>query len=822
MTFGQALPDGVPLVTAHVSHGLALLLEARELAKERAIMEREHAKNLDALYRKHAAKLDKKLRDLSLGPSPSPAAAAASAGNVSSAMTMWNDVLNNLDAVAKERAMLAERLVVEVADKLKLAAGQFDDTRKKHIAFHNKLAAEQEKMVQEKDKAKLKYLQACEDVESAKLRFERADEKNQEKLKKVWHQSIVEMNNAKNAYLLSIAMCNVGRKHHQKEQVPWILDELEELEVMRINAFKQIMQQLTVCETEALKACTEQFAALSGSITSVDARADTALFLSANQSAWHEVPEIHFEPTPLWRDTADLAVADDACRVVLANHRAKVKARQAELAAAISQDQSRIYGIQKMVDVYTESPSLGDPIYARDELLEHRRRLHLATASHKRHEAELLLIQSALGSSEDLSGKPHAFKPTSFTLPTPCGCCQNSIWGLARQGLVCRDCGFVCHTKCELKVPGACTGNAKDKDKSDTASIASSVVLPSSATAIAPISTLERNGSVYSTAESAANSATSPSLSILAAGIGGASSGGDGGWPTAIAGTPALPALDVPALDISVNLGQYSASASPIRGNSFVHSRSSTVENAPSRSSSTVAATSGDAAAVRGPPLTAPSPAAVAASNPDLSDAGDNSSGPVTSAKHDEDAADPTPAPAAAPASDLSRSASATSIPCLSSSSAAAASAPAPVATSDDTTPKQGSAGQAVAVALYDYAPAGDGELALVKGQVVAVASDAGEDGSGWISVRYRGEHGLVPASYVHVVRDDEVHLPHAQVVYPYTAQGEGEVDVGEGEVVRVLADEGDGWIQVQVTADDRVGLIPASYANVLTLLGQP
>jgi len=157
------------------------------------------------------------------------------------------------------------------------------------------------------------------------------------------------------------------------------------------------------------------------------------------------------------------------------------------------------------VNAGSGNPASGS-VDAIDGLLEAQHQVTLYETSQSILETEFRIIESALDGDEG-SQRPHSFKSSSFTIPTECGYCATSIWGLSKQGKTCRACGLSVHSKCELKVAADCSGARGVRQKvADSESVPSSTPALSrsssrASSTLAPSASLFTQSSLLTTSE---------------------------------------------------------------------------------------------------------------------------------------------------------------------------------------------------------------------------------------------------------------------------------------------------------------------------------
>ncbi|CAI7610007.1 unnamed protein product [Penicillium pancosmium] len=515
--FGTELKDNFKPVNAWVSNGISWLEEIQQFYRERSAIEKEYSAKLSALSKKYYDRKSKKISPLSVGDTPT-----LTPGSLESAsLTTWTHQLNAVEAHAAERDKFATDLVAQVAEPLKHAAAQYEEIRKCHVDYHGKLEKERDASYGELKKAKGKYDGSCQEVESRRKKMESAFDHGKAKAQTAYQQQILEMNNYKNLYLISINVTNKLKERFFHEYVPEVLNGLQDLNqtrVKRLNALWTLAGQL---EKSYLTNSVNHTTNLLNEIPRNDPRLDSMMFLQHNVTQSQEPGDTTFEPSPVWHDDATIII-DDAAKVFLRNVLGKSKSSVRELRVEADKKKREVEtgqrvreNIQQGKDNRNEVDIVRSIFYLQETLHEVERKWLTA-------EVETSTIISVAG---DLSmgAKNHNFRSQTFKIPTNCDLCGERIWGLSAKGFDCRDCGYTCHSKCQMKVPAECPGEQTKEDKKklkterqEQAGAVPTIDLETSATSAAAPSLTRQNTMTSLSSGYAASTARSVSASNVA------------------------------------------------------------------------------------------------------------------------------------------------------------------------------------------------------------------------------------------------------------------------------------------------------------------
>lgn len=190
---------------------------------------------------------------------------------------------------------------------------------------------------------------------------------------------------------------------------------------------------------------------------------DSLMFLQHNASQSQEPPNLAFEPSPVWHDD-DQMVTDESAKVFLRNTLMKSKSQVKELKLEAEKQQREVEGAKRIRDNVRQGKDKRDEVDVVRAIFNLQEKLHETERKRVTAEVETLTILAVVGDLS-LGAKNHNFRSQTFKIPTNCDLCGERIWGLSAKGFDCVDCGYTCHSKCQMKVPAECPGEQTKEEK---------------------------------------------------------------------------------------------------------------------------------------------------------------------------------------------------------------------------------------------------------------------------------------------------------------------------------------------------------------------
>ncbi|RPA85601.1 actin polymerization protein Bzz1 [Ascobolus immersus RN42] len=453
ISFGQELKDAFKPVNSWVQHGIAWLDDIQGFYRERAAIEKDYAARMGQLTKKYFEKRSTKTVALSVGDSPQ-----MTPGSLESAsMTTWSRILTATESLGKEHETLATQYSTDIADTLKALADRYEDFRKRHEKLSTKMLEERDKVYSDLKKTKATYDTQCKAVESARAKTDKAMDGGKGKAEKAYSLEVAEMNNIKNTYIIAIGVANRQKEKYYHEDLPMLIDSLQDLNETRVIKVNNIWTQASQLEVSALERCRSHLEQAIGDVALNKPHLDSIMFIKHNASDWQEPPEFQFEPSHIWHDT-DQIVTDEYSKVYLRNLVLKSKRGLAEVKGEVDTKRREMEGLMRSKNSVKEDEGRAQQDTDITKGILHIWEEMLPVDTKKvTLETEIELINAAVGDLERGS-HAHKFKAVSYKIPTTCDMCGEKILGFGSKGFDCKDCGYSCHQKCEMKVPATCPG----------------------------------------------------------------------------------------------------------------------------------------------------------------------------------------------------------------------------------------------------------------------------------------------------------------------------------------------------------------------------
>ncbi|KAG5986284.1 hypothetical protein E4U54_005507, partial [Claviceps lovelessii] len=376
-------------------------------------------------------------------------------------LTTWSTQLTTLESRAAEHEKYATLLISQVAEPLKYYGTRLEELRRRYVEYADKLAAERDTSYSDLRKVKGKYDAVCQEVESRRKKSESHYDKA--KAQSAYQQQIYEMNNAKNSYLIAINVTNKQKEKYYHEYVPEVMDSLQDLHEFRTLKLNALWDMASKLEGSLLHDSHDMMEQLSQEIARNSPHLDSLMYVRHNMGAFHEPPDKEFEPSPVWHDDATMVV-DETAKIYLRNVLSKSKAQLGDLRREVDKKRRDLEAVKKLRVSIRDGTEKKDELEVVRSLFAVQEDLHSVDRQRLTAEVETGTITAVVG-DVTLGAKNHNFKGQTFKIPTNCDLCGERIWGLSAKGFDCRDCGYTCHGKCEMKVPADCPGEQSKEER---------------------------------------------------------------------------------------------------------------------------------------------------------------------------------------------------------------------------------------------------------------------------------------------------------------------------------------------------------------------
>ncbi|KAF8073423.1 hypothetical protein FPV67DRAFT_1605812 [Lyophyllum atratum] len=453
-SYGQTLPDQVERVATLFDAHLEMISDVRELYRDRAALERDYAAKLQLLTKKALEKKNRVEASIALGEHPTKAWDANSLMK-NSLNAAYTELMDSLVTTAKDHVSIADNLTSQVVDVLKGVEKKNEEAKKKEMQFFQKLVSDRDRVYADRLKSKQKYDEDCVEVEAYRQKQGRAhDDKHADRAAKQAEQQRSDMLNSKNVYLISIAIANSTKAKFYDIDLPELEDQFQLLQRRLVERFTKILQHSQALQLRHLDSLKSHLNRVEAALERIDVTKDQDLFIDHNLRPFTAPSDWEFEPCSTHYDTSEMSI-EPAPKIFLQNKLSRARSKLEELAPLINVKHREQDQVSGQVFSYKADHTLSNIDEVSDNFLETQHQLTFYTTSEKILQAEIEAIVAAIGDDEG-ARQPHSFKSSSFSIPTQCGYCKTSIWGLSKQGKTCKLCGISVHSKCELKVPADC------------------------------------------------------------------------------------------------------------------------------------------------------------------------------------------------------------------------------------------------------------------------------------------------------------------------------------------------------------------------------
>ncbi|KAA8917219.1 hypothetical protein TRICI_000612 [Trichomonascus ciferrii] len=227
-------------------------------------------------------------------------------------LVTWTEILNQTEQLGKEKQRIANEFGLQIADQVHGVEVRYEELRKRYATYNDKLVEDRDNYYSELKKAKSSYDSTCQTMENQRMKASKSFDRSKEKANRKMEDKEIDMNNKKNVYLIKLNVANRLKEKYYHEDVPELLDGLQQLNEARVTMLNMFWNKAVDLEKSCYQRCIGNLDSMAAIVAQNKPSLDSAMFAKHNIASWNEPPDFLYEPSPIWHDDENMIVNNDA------------------------------------------------------------------------------------------------------------------------------------------------------------------------------------------------------------------------------------------------------------------------------------------------------------------------------------------------------------------------------------------------------------------------------------------------------------------------------------------------------------------------------
>lgn len=429
MSWGTELWDQFDLIANQTNAGIEFVDKVAKFVKERCEIESRYAKELRKLAKTYNPKRKEE-------------------EHVFSFQKAFFGVVKETDDLAGQHELISETLMEKICKELHSLHTELKTDRRKHLSEGKRVQELLEQSMKALENSKRSFMKASEEAEQALLAFQKADQDMAnsrlqiEKYKNISVEKGQALERAREEYRNQLDQTNNKQTLHYSNEMPAVFNELQKMDERRIQKNGELLVEYANIETKVMPIIQKCLDNMKDNGNSVNGAQDSKLLCEQYKTAYQPPTDIQFEEygskaQTLTRQPASVEKIkkkkggggffskkakkhgevglDGNDQTLTPGQKIRTcKKKVQQLESQVAQLKNSREGMAKMVDVYRQNPSLGDPNTIEQQLSENAKELDSLNVDLHKYQCYLAALEN-----RDAPPAPEVYSKAGKVQPPP-------------------------------------------------------------------------------------------------------------------------------------------------------------------------------------------------------------------------------------------------------------------------------------------------------------------------------------------------------------------------------------------------------------------